>query len=100
MGKFDDIPIKELNKAEGYQLNAKQDLPTEDDTDETTMTIYQKIDHPQWKIRVKAYKDISEQFYLQYSKDCQNKNFEENPLNGSEEDEQEQNPFDLYALLL
>jgi hypothetical protein len=26
MDKFDDIPIKELNKAEGYQLNNNPDV--------------------------------------------------------------------------
>lgn len=61
MGKFDDIPIKELNKAEGYQQQIKEDVPAEDDTDDiSALNIYQKIEHPQWKIRVKAYKDISE----------------------------------------
>ena len=101
MDKFDDIPIKELNKAEGYQQKVQQETPPDEDTDEiTSLSIFQRIEHPQWKIRVKAYKDISEQLFFQYSKDCQNKNFDQNPLNGSEEEEQEVNPFDQYAPFL
>jgi hypothetical protein len=94
MGKFDDIPIRDLNKAEGYQQNNKEDLPIDEEADESTLTIYQKLDHPQWKVRVKAYKDISEQFKYENQRKLHNHNFDQNPLNGSEEDEQEVNPFE------
>ena len=36
MDKFDDIPIKELNKAEGYQQKVQQETPPDEDTDEIT----------------------------------------------------------------
>lgn len=98
MDKFDDIPIKELNKADGYQQNITQDTPTEEDTDDNNLSIIQRIEHAQWKVRVKAYKEVSEQFYIQYSKDCQNKNFDSNPLNGSEEEEV--NAFDQFTPFL
>ena len=98
MDKFDDIPIKELNKADGYQQNITQDTPTEEDTDDNNLSITQRIEHTQWKVRVKAYKEVSEQFYIQYSKDCQSKNFDSNPLNGSEEEEV--NAFDQFTPFL
>jgi len=99
MDKFDDIPIKELNKADGYQQNITQDTPTEEETDDNNISIIQRIEHAQWKVRVKAYKEVSEQFYIQYSKDCQNKNFDSNPLNGGSEEE-EVNAFDQFTPFL
>jgi len=99
MDKFDDIPIKELNKADGYQQNITQDTPTEEETDDNNISIIQRIEHAQWKVRVKAHKEVSEQFYIQYSKDCQNKNFDSNPLNGGSEEE-EVNSFDQFTPFL
>ena len=34
MENYDDIPIKELNKAEGYQQKNNDDIQVEDDDDE------------------------------------------------------------------
>lgn len=64
MNKFDDIPIKELNKADGYQQPPNNaDNITEEDVDESKLTFIQKIEHTKWKIRQKAYKDLSDLFY-------------------------------------
>lgn len=49
---------------------------------------------------MRAYKDISELFYNEYSKECQKLNFQQNPLNGEEEEESSVNPFDQYAPVL
>ena len=76
MDKFDDIPIKELNKAEGYQQQQQSDIPNEEVYDESELSLITRLDNPVWKIRIKAYKEISELFYNQYSKDCQTKNFD------------------------
>ena len=67
MDKFDDIPIKELNKAEGYQQSNNPDIIQEEDQEELSVNIFQRIEHSKWKVRMKAYKEISELFYLQYT---------------------------------
>ena len=41
----------------------------EEDNEELSLTIFQRIEHSKWKVRMKAYKEISEQFYLQYTQD-------------------------------
>jgi hypothetical protein len=41
MDKFDDIPIKELNKAEGYQQKVHQEFPQEEESDDiASLTIF------------------------------------------------------------
>ena len=59
MDKFDDIPIKELNKAEGYQTQ-NPDTVQEEDHNESALNIFQRIEHSKWKVRMKAYKEIRE----------------------------------------
>lgn len=88
MDKFDDIPIKELNKAEGYQQQNNPDVVQEEDNDEAALSIFQRIEHVKWKVRMKAYKEISEQFYIQYTQDQNKKKFNFNLLNEDEEDQQ------------
>lgn len=71
MSKFDDIPIKVLNKAEGYQeKRAEDESENITDKDESQLSIIEKIDHPKWKLRMSAYKEINNLFYNEYSKDC------------------------------
>ena len=53
-----------------------------------SISIFQRIEHSKWKVRMKAYKEISEQFYVQYTQDQNNKKFNSNFLN--DEDEQQQ----------
>jgi hypothetical protein len=74
MDKFDDIPIRELNKAEGYQQQNNPDVPQEEELDDQSLSIFQRIEHTKWKIRMKAYQEISEQFYIQHTKDSNNGN--------------------------
>jgi hypothetical protein len=53
----------------------------EEDNEELSLNIFQRIEHSKWKVRMKAYKEISEQFYLQYTQDQNNKKFNTNFLN-------------------
>lgn len=62
--------------------------------------MFQRLEQPKWKARMKAYKEVNELFYHQYSKDCQRADFGDNPLNADEEDEGKPNAFDLYGPLL
>ena len=59
----------------------------EEENDEMSISIFQRIEHSKWKVRMKAYKEISEQFYVQYTQDQNNKKFNSNFLN--DEDEQQ-----------
>lgn len=84
MNKFDDIPIKELNKQEAYQqkrFDEQEDYDNShnnnggnannvEEKDESNMTLYERVEHPKWKIRMNAYKEINSLFYNEYSKDC------------------------------
>lgn len=60
----------------------------EEDHDESALSIFQRIEHTKWKVRMKVYKEISEQFYIQYTQDQNNKKFNSNLLNEDEEEQQ------------
>ena len=91
MDKFDDIPIKVLNKADGYQQKIDENNVDGDDEGEEQKSLMDRIDHTKWKVRMKAYKEVSELFYHEYTKQCQKAKFDENPL---QEDEDTINPFE------
>ena len=73
MHHFDDIPIKELNKKTEEFKDTQDNNEEEGEKDENDLTLIEKVDHPKWKLRMKAYKQISELFYNEYSKQCQKK---------------------------
>ena len=97
MERFDDIPIKELHKAEGYQQPEQQQNGDDETAEEASLSIVQRLSHPKWKIRMRAYKHISEQFYAEYSKDCVKSDFNQNPLT---DDDQLPSSFELYQQYL
>lgn len=77
MSKFDDIPIKDLNKAEAYQEKRMGEDTYENtgdqaltDVDEASLSLLQRAEHSKWKVRMAAYKEISTIFYNEYSKEC------------------------------
>lgn len=45
---------------------------------------------------MKAYKQISELFYAQYSIESLKQKFQHNPLGNDEDDEEKSNPFEVY----
>lgn len=53
MNNFDDIPIKEFNKKNEEYGH----LPTQEDEheEESNMNLIDMVEHPKWKIRIKAY---------------------------------------------
>ncbi len=75
MDKFDDIPIKELNKTEAYQQQVNVDSTNIDDEGDT-LPINEQIEHQNWRVRMRAYKQITELFNNQYSKECIKSTFE------------------------
>ena len=75
MDKFDDIPIKELNKTEAYQQQVNVDSTNIDDEGDT-LPINEQIEHQTWRVRMRAYKLITELFNNQYSKECIKSTFE------------------------
>lgn len=66
----------------------------EDEPTDESVKLLDRIYNQKWKIRMRAYKDISELFYNEYSKECHKVNFQQNTLNGEEEEESSVNPFD------
>ena len=40
------------------------------DKDEDSLSLLEKIEHPKWKVRMNAYKEINNLFYNEYSRDC------------------------------
>lgn len=60
------------------------------------------VDHPKWKIRMKAYKLISEQFYNEYSKQCQKKKSTQESQSNLGEDgvDEEEKVFEIYAPIM
>lgn len=70
MDQFDNIPIKDLNKVDGYQLKQIDDNTAETEVDDESKPLLERIENPKWKIRMGAYKEISELFYNEYSKQC------------------------------
>ena len=100
MERFDDIPIKELNKAEGYQHQMAEEGQFDEGADESSLTLIQRANHPKWKIRMRAYKDIGELFYGEYSKECLKADFDQNPLNEEEDSQDKPSPFDQYQSIL
>ena len=75
MDKFDDIPIKELNKTEAYQQQVNVDSTNIDDEGDT-LPKNEHIEHKKWRVRMRAYKQITELFNNQYSKECIKSTFE------------------------
>lgn len=96
MDKFDDIPIKELNKAEAYQTPMMEEPFQDDDINVGGLSLIERIESEKWKARMKAYKEIGELFYVEYSKQCQQN--ENNPLERDEEDIL--SPFDQFGPFL
>ena len=62
--------------------------------DEDKLPLIEKMEHPKWKVRLRAYKEISEIFYNEYSKECVKKKFDNNPLHAEEEDSDKVSPFE------
>jgi hypothetical protein len=73
MNNFDDIPIKELNKAEGYKQERMEENEDEDHEGDN-LPVIDRIDHPKWKVRMRAYKNINDLFYNEHAKEIQRKN--------------------------
>ncbi len=47
--------------------------------DEDNLPLIDRIDHPKWKVRMSAYKEISSLFYNEYSTSCvKDKNSQDN----------------------
>lgn len=38
--------------------------------DDASLSLVEKLEHTKWKVRMAAYKDINNLFYNEYSKDC------------------------------
>jgi len=105
LAHFDDIPIHQLHKADGYQIRniddseIKQDRRdnrggNESDGDEiANMSLKDQVFHPTWKIRSSAFKKIN-QLFLTY--DHESKEIKkEDEMYGDPE-----NPFDTYGPIL
>ena len=73
MDNFDEIPIKEFHKMDKQGANEDNaDYTAEDDG--SNLDLIQKTEHPKWKVRMGAYKEIRDLFYNEYAKEI-------NPLN-------------------
>ena len=71
MEHFDDIPIQQLNKAEGYKDEIKVEEEKEQkelEEEEQKFSLLERADHPKWQIRKRAYNEIGILFYEEYSK--------------------------------
>lgn len=99
MAQFDDIPIHQLHKADGYQIRNIDDSEIKDkvelvDDDEELKDISLKDQcfHAKWKVRQNAYSQINQEF----------KQFE-HPDEVTKEDLMYggiDNPFDLYGPII
>ena len=98
MGKFDDIPIKELNKTEAYQQQVNQETALDEVMDEDKLPLIEKMEHPKWKVRLRSYKEVSEIFYNEYSKDCIKQKHDSNL--GEEEEHDRVSPFEQFTPVL
>lgn len=68
MEKFDDIPIKELNKADAYKNEIDQNQNEDEDQEDYSKDLLSKFDNPKWKIRQRAYKALNDKFYAEHAK--------------------------------
>ena len=113
MAQFDDIPIHELHKADGYQErniddddatggivqhpnknpygNEGFDKTAEEDLQ--NLSLKDQTFHPKWKVRMNAFKKINQEFvnYKGPSRNLQ----KEDEMYGDPE-----NPFDMYGPIL
>ena len=102
MAQFDDIPIHQLHKADGYQLRNIDDEEQsqggtgfgegEGEEDLKNVSLKDRVFNPKWKIRLAAFKAINQHF-LDFDQNKERK--KEDEMYGDPE-----NPFDTYGPIL
>lgn len=102
MAQFDDIPIHQLHKADGYQLRNIDDEEQsqggigfgegEGEEDLKNVSLKDRVFSPKWKIRMAAFKAIN-QLFLDFDQNKERK--KEDEMYGDPE-----NPFDTYGPIL
>jgi hypothetical protein len=99
LAHFDDIPIHQLHKADGYQIrNIEEEYPAPKmgsslPEDASSLPLRDQAFHSQWKVRMQAYKGIAQEF-LQFQAGARQRSREEEMYGDPE------SPFSVYAPLM
>ena len=86
MKHFEDIPISQIQKMTGYQTHPKDygvdkdfnplhpvfhknvEKEEEIEVDVCNLALGERLLHPNWRVRLEAYKEINQLFYSDYAK--------------------------------